>query len=147
MTNFPAIVNFRIMSSLLPGVAGRGQPPRPPIHTKSFASTKMPCSRSGHSKPSPGPPQLVSSVPAASNSSTGGAAFARCAWGIDCGTCSTQMWSFLSTEIDVTSPSTQLFGNGRPFRIELERRRLQLLPPEDRGEEEGGEGKEWGKGR
>ena len=37
------------------------------------------------------PPQLVRSLPAASNSSTGGAAFARCASGIDRGTCSTQM--------------------------------------------------------
>ena len=110
MTSLPAIVNFMIMSSLTPGVVARGQPARPPIQTKSFASTKMPCSRPGHSAPSPGPPQLVSSFPAASNWSTGGAAFARCASGIDCGTCSTQMLSFRSTEIDVTSPSTQLLG-------------------------------------
>ena len=40
----------------------------------------------------------------------GGAAFARCASGIDCGTCSSQMWSRRLTEIDVTSPGTQLLG-------------------------------------
>jgi hypothetical protein len=44
----PAIVNFRIMSSLTPGVVWRGQPARPPIQMKSFASTKMPCSRPSH---------------------------------------------------------------------------------------------------
>src|SRR4029077_10203950 len=80
------------------------------IQTKSFASTKMPCSRPSHSAPLAGPPQLASSLPEASNSSTGGAALARCASGIDCGTCSTQMLSFRSTEMDVTSPRTQLLG-------------------------------------
>src|SRR6185436_2458912 len=104
------MVNFRTMSSLTPGVVGLGHPARPPIQTKSLASTKIPCSRPGQTLPLPGPPQLARSVPAASNSSTGGAAFARCASGIDCGTCSTQMWSRRSTEIDVTSPSTQLLG-------------------------------------
>src|SRR5215471_17020818 len=110
MTSFPAIVNFRIMSSLTPGVVWRGQPARPPIQMKSLASTKMPCSRPGHTVPAPGPPQLVRSLPAVSNSSTGGAALARCVSGIDCGTCNTQMLSFRSTEIDVTSPRAQLFG-------------------------------------
>jgi hypothetical protein len=110
MTSSPVIVNFMIMSSLTPGVVARGQPARPPIQTKSFASTKMPCSRPGHAAPFAGPPQLLSSFPAASNCSTGGAAFARLSSGIDCGTCSTQMLSLRSTEIDVTSPSTQLFG-------------------------------------
>src|SRR5215831_15211543 len=110
MTSSPVIVNFMITSSLTPGVVGRGQPARPPSHTKSFASTKMPCSRPSHSGPLVGPPQLARSFPEASNSSTGGAAFARCASGTDCGTCNTQMLSWRSTEIDVTSPSTQLFG-------------------------------------
>src|SRR5262249_16061554 len=79
-------------------------------HTKSFASTKMPCSRPSHGVPFLGPPQLASSFPDASNFITGGAAFARLSSGIDWGTCSSQMLSLRSTEIDVTSPRTQLFG-------------------------------------
>jgi hypothetical protein len=67
MTSSPAIVNFMIMSSLLPGVVARGQPARPPIQTKSSASTKMPCSRPSHSAPLADPPQLVSSFPSESN--------------------------------------------------------------------------------
>jgi hypothetical protein len=49
ITGFPAVVNFRIMSSPLPGLVGLGHPPLQLIHTKFFASTKMPCSRSGQS--------------------------------------------------------------------------------------------------
>ena len=99
------------MSSPLPGPVGFGHPPLPLIHTKPRESTKMPCSRSGQSKASFGPPQLPNKVPAASNSNTGGAADARCCAGIDRGRCRTQMWSRASTAMELTSPSTQLLGN------------------------------------
>src|SRR4029078_3634055 len=81
-------------------------------HTRESASpvTKIPSPRPSHCAPFCGPPQLFSSFPLESNSSTGGAALARCASGTDCGTCNTQMLSWRSTEIEVTSPSTQLLG-------------------------------------
>src|SRR5262245_58205311 len=48
--------------------------------------------------------------PVASNSSTGGAALARCASGIVAGLCKIQMWSWESTAIEDTSPNTHLLG-------------------------------------
>jgi hypothetical protein len=44
---------------------------------------------------------MTRSLPAPSNSTTGGDALARCASGIDWGTWSTQMLSLASTEIEV----------------------------------------------
>src|SRR5438876_59747 len=64
LTNLPACVNL----STRPSVA-----PFPPIHTIPLPSTVMPWFDSGHSKPSPGPPQDDTRLPAASNSRTGGA--------------------------------------------------------------------------
>ena len=100
-----------IMSSLTPGVVARGQPARPPIQTKSFASTKMPCSRPSHSQPvaraAPARQQLSRGVELEHRRRRVRALAPRES---TAGTCSTQMWSLRSTEIDVTSPSTQLLG-------------------------------------
>src|SRR5262245_11741761 len=70
----------------------------------------MPCSRCGHSYPALAPPQLRMKRPAESNSSTGGAAFCRCASGTVAGLCRIHTWSCASTATEDTSPKTQLLG-------------------------------------
>src|SRR5690348_1696448 len=83
----------------------------------------MPCSLSGHSYPAPGPPQACTTLPARSNSITGGAGAQQSACGgfsaaylsllsSDRGRLVTQMWSCESAKIPATCPSIQLLGSG-----------------------------------
>src|SRR5262249_35816422 len=58
--------------------------------------------------PFPGPPQLLMNCPAALNTTTGGAALARCSSGIVAGRCKIQISSRESTATEDTSPKTQL---------------------------------------
>src|SRR6185503_521968 len=108
--NFPSLVNFSSMSSeRLVSDVDVGL--LPPIQTLSLSSTNTPCSLSGQSNPWPGPPHARRNFPSASNSSSGGAACARCASGTVRGRCSTQMWSWLSMATPGVCPSTQLLGS------------------------------------
>src|SRR5262245_31374269 len=86
ITNFPSLVNFRIMPSA-PLFDAHAEPfgsvflLLPPRYTKPLWSTKMPCSLAGQTQPSSilhfpgsaGPPQARSNLPDASNSRTDGA--------------------------------------------------------------------------
>ena len=75
-TSLPSCVNFTSWSSptcFRPGSARAAQL-LPPTQTKPLWSIWMPCSRCGHSKPAPSPPQALMKLPALSNTRIAGAA-------------------------------------------------------------------------
>src|SRR6185503_7640298 len=80
----------------------------PVIQTKPFASTWMPCSRSGHCEPASSPPHALTNAPAVSNTTTGGAA-ASPALTVR-GRCSSQTLSLASMAKLDASPSFHCGG-------------------------------------